>query len=68
MAVAVLSPPMAGKDTNIMLLLLLLLQIMLDFNGHTTNGTKWNTGYFNGLPFDSPAYDIDGNTSMKHGR
>jgi hypothetical protein len=45
------------------LLLLLLPQILLDFDGHTTEGTKYNTQFFAGLPFDTPAYDVDGNTS-----
>jgi hypothetical protein len=43
--------------------LLLLLQILLDFDGHITKGSKYNSNYFGGLPFDSPAYDVDGNSS-----
>ncbi|MCS5700135.1 M12 family metallo-peptidase [Cyanobium sp. FGCU-52] len=34
--------------------------IYLDFNGHTTTGTTWNTSTM-GASFFSPAYDIDGN-------
>jgi len=34
--------------------------IYLDFNGHTTTGTGWNTSTM-GSSFYSPAYDIDGN-------
>ena len=32
--------------------------IYLDFDGHTTSGTSWNSGY--GDPIVSAAYDIDG--------
>ncbi len=33
--------------------------IYLDFNGHTTTGTAWNSSY--GLdPINSPAFDLDG--------
>jgi PKD repeat protein len=35
--------------------------IYLDFNGHTTSGTSWNTAYEAGASFGTPAYDIDGN-------
>jgi hypothetical protein len=38
-------------------------QVLLDFDGHTTSGTKYNSMFFSGQPFDTPAYDIDGNTS-----
>ena len=34
--------------------------IYLDFDGHTTTGTSWNTSTM-GSSFYSPAYDIDGN-------
>jgi len=34
--------------------------IYLDFNGHTTTGTSWNTSTM-GSSFYSPAYDLDGN-------
>lgn len=37
--------------------------IYLDFNGHTTSGTSWNTSTM-GSSFYSPAYDIDGNPSL----
>lgn len=36
--------------------------IYLDFDGHTTTGTSWNTSTM-GSRFTSPAYDIDGNTT-----
>lgn len=34
--------------------------IYLDFDGHVTTGTQWNT-YFKKTTVTSPAYDIDGN-------
>lgn len=37
--------------------------LYLDFNGHTTSGTQWNTSYTRGAAFTSPAYDTDGNTA-----
>ena len=37
--------------------------IYLDFDGHTTTGTSWNTSTM-GSSFYSPAYDIDGNPSV----
>ncbi|BAY34078.1 hypothetical protein NIES2107_59830 [Nostoc carneum NIES-2107] len=35
--------------------------IYLDFNGHTTTGTSWNSQYASSIV--SPAYDTDGNAS-----
>jgi hypothetical protein len=35
--------------------------IYLDFNGHTTSGTSWNTSY-NRANIVTPAFDFDGNT------
>jgi PKD repeat protein len=35
--------------------------LYLDFNGHTTSGTSWNSAYTAGAAFTSPAYDTDGN-------
>ena len=37
--------------------------IYLDFNGHTTTGTSWNSTSM-GSSFYSPAYDIDGNPAV----
>ncbi|MFZ9888646.1 MAG: bluetail domain-containing putative surface protein, partial [Myxococcota bacterium] len=37
--------------------------IYLDFDGHTTTGTVWNTSTM-GSSFYSPAYDTDGNASV----
>ena len=34
--------------------------LYLDFNGHTTTGTQWNTSYTAGAAFTTPAYDTDG--------
>ncbi len=34
--------------------------IYLDFTGHTTSGTSWNTSYKGGADFISPPYDTDG--------
>lgn len=36
-------------------------KIYLDFNGHTTSGTSWNSSYRNGYAFTTPAFDLDGN-------
>ncbi|MFN5516540.1 MAG: Calx-beta domain-containing protein, partial [Cyanobacteriota bacterium] len=36
--------------------------IYLDFDGHLTEGTSWNS-YFNNPSIVSPAYDIDGNAA-----
>jgi uncharacterized repeat protein (TIGR02543 family) len=38
-------------------------KIYLDFNGHTTSGTIWNSSFNNGNSFTTPPYDIDGNTA-----
>jgi hypothetical protein len=35
-------------------------KIYLDFNGHTTSGTKWNTQYAGGAAFTTGAFDKDG--------
>jgi len=35
--------------------------IYLDFNGHVTTGTSWNTTYAAGANITSPAFDTDGN-------
>lgn len=37
--------------------------IYLDFNGHTTSNTSWNSSYTGGASFTSPSYDTDGNTA-----
>ncbi len=37
--------------------------IYLDFTGHTTTGTPWNTNFAAGADIVTPAYDIDGNPS-----
>ena len=34
--------------------------VYLDFTGHTTSGTQWNTSFNNGNAFTTPEYDIDG--------
>ena len=34
--------------------------IYLDFNGHTTSGTSWNTSFNGGEAFYTPEYDFDG--------
>ncbi len=36
--------------------------IYLDFDGHTTSGTTWNSAFNGGQAFTTPAYDFDGNT------
>ncbi|MBU7581950.1 MAG: M10 family metallopeptidase C-terminal domain-containing protein [Nostoc sp. TH1S01] len=37
--------------------------IYLDFNGHTTSGTYWNTDFKGGANIVTPAFDFDGNTA-----
>ncbi|MEH1830010.1 MAG: Calx-beta domain-containing protein [Nostoc sp.] len=37
--------------------------IYLDFNGHTTSGTYWNTSYKGGADIITPAFDFDDNTA-----
>ncbi|MBL9117841.1 MAG: zinc-dependent metalloprotease [Verrucomicrobiaceae bacterium] len=39
------------------------LTIHIDFDGHTTVGTDWNTNVSSGSPIITPPYDSDGNTS-----
>ncbi|MEO5961513.1 MAG: PKD domain-containing protein [Opitutaceae bacterium] len=34
--------------------------IYLDFDGHTTSGTQWNSSYTGGAPIVSTAFDMDG--------
>lgn len=34
--------------------------IYLDFTGHTTSGTSWNTSYTAGADIVTPAFDLDG--------
>jgi hypothetical protein len=36
------------------------MKIYLDFNGHTTSGTRWNTNFTGGAAFTTPAFDRDG--------
>ncbi len=38
-------------------------KIYLDFNGHTTTGTYWNSYYNGGLAIVTPAYSVDADTS-----
>ncbi|MFN6538729.1 MAG: Calx-beta domain-containing protein [Nostoc sp. EkiNYC01] len=37
--------------------------IYLDFDGHTTSGTYWNTSYSGGADIFTSAFDFDGNTA-----
>jgi len=37
--------------------------IYLDFDGHVTTGTGWNTNYTSGQPITSAPFDTDGNPS-----
>lgn len=37
--------------------------IYLDFDGHTTIGTSWNSSFTNGAAIVTPAFDTDGNPS-----
>ena len=38
-------------------------KIFLDFDGHTTSGTDWNTFYNGGADIVTPAYSIDADTT-----
>jgi hypothetical protein len=38
--------------------------IYLDFDGHTTTGTSWNTGYNGGAAIVTPAYSFEGDSSF----
>jgi PKD repeat protein len=37
--------------------------IYLDFNGHTTSSTSWNTNFTGGAAFTTPVYNTDGNAA-----
>ena len=37
--------------------------LYLDFNGHTTSSTSWNTNFTGGAAFTTPVYNTDGNTA-----
>jgi len=38
--------------------------IYIDFDGHTTSGTEWNTSFNGGAAFTSPAYSFQGDSSF----
>ncbi len=38
-------------------------RIYLDFDGHVTSGTIWNSNYTGGQNIVTPSFDIDGNTA-----
>lgn len=40
--------------------------IYLDFNGHVTSGTPWNTSFTGGAPFTTPEYNIDGTAGFSN--
>jgi len=40
------------------------LKIFLDFDGHITAGTRWNTLWRRGAPFTTPAFSIDANPAF----
>ncbi len=39
--------------------------IYLDFDGHVTSGTEWNTKYTGGKDFSTPRFTVDGNTNKQ---
>ena len=39
-------------------------KIYLDFDGHTTTGTSWNSAYTAGASFATPAFNIDSTTGF----
>ncbi|MDX1776562.1 MAG: hypothetical protein R3297_08260, partial [Desulfobulbales bacterium] len=41
--------------------------IYLDFDGHTTSGTHWNTAYNEGADIVSEPFDIDGSSQFSNG-
>lgn len=54
------APPFPVSDTfNLSSLPGANFTIYLDFNGHTTTGTRWNT-FYNQVSIVTPAYDTDG--------
>jgi Metallo-peptidase family M12B Reprolysin-like len=38
-------------------------RIFLDFDGHVTSGTIWNSNYRSGLDIVTPSFDLDGNVA-----
>ena len=56
-AIAAASMPLLSSNPSAM------AKLFLDFNGHTTSGTDWNTEFNNGANFTTPAYSIDADTS-----
>ncbi|MBL8817207.1 MAG: hypothetical protein JNL58_14365 [Planctomyces sp.] len=40
--------------------------IYLDFNGHTTAGTSWNSSFTGGAPFVTPEYNTDGTAGFSN--
>ena len=63
------SAPLLGATVSVASLPLLssnpsaTSKIFLDFNGHTTSGTDWNTFYNGGANIITPAYSIDADTT-----
>jgi methionine-rich copper-binding protein CopC len=63
------SAPLLGATVSVASLPLLssnpsaTSKIFLDFNGHTTSGTDWNTFYNGGANIVTPAYSIDADTT-----
>jgi serralysin len=63
------SAPVVGATVSVASLPLLssnpsaTSKIFLDFNGHTTSGTDWNTFYNGGANIVTPAYSIDADTT-----
>lgn len=62
-------PPVQGATLPLVSLPLLssnpsaTSKVFLDFDGHTTSGTFWNSGYNGGADFVTPAYSIDADTT-----
>lgn len=49
-AIAAASMPLLSSNPSA------IAKLYLDFNGHTTSGTDWNTEFNNGASFTTPAY------------
>jgi len=62
-------PPVAGATLPLASLPLLssnpsaTSKVFLDFNGHTTSGTLWNSNFNGGANIVTPAYSIDADTT-----
>ncbi len=59
---AVAAPPVDGPEFQLASLPGAAKTIYLDFDGHVTSGTTWNSAY-NVATIESPPFDLDGDTN-----